>query len=49
MDRVDDFQLAFSLTAQVQNAVFVPQGDQYGTDTGDNSGSIGSHGILCCN
>lgn len=29
-----DFQQAFSLTVQVMNTVTVPQGDQYGTDSG---------------
>lgn len=33
-----DFQQAFSLTVQVMNTVSVPQGDQYGTDSGSSSG-----------
>lgn len=39
------FQDAFALTAQILNSVSVPQGDQYGTDTGENSneGSGGDH------
>eukprot|EP01036_Dinobryon_divergens_P029114 gene29114-38175_t len=38
MDSTEDFKMAFALTAQVLNTVSVPQGDQYGTDTGDDSG-----------
>jgi len=34
----EDFQQAFSLTVQVMNTVTVPQGLQYGTDSGTSSG-----------
>ena len=34
----EDFQQAFSLTVQVMNTVTVPQGLQYGTDSGSTSG-----------
>eukprot|EP00428_Durinskia_dybowskii_P061075 CAMPEP_0170380986 /NCGR_PEP_ID=MMETSP0117_2-20130122/14169_1 /TAXON_ID=400756 /ORGANISM="Durinskia baltica, Strain CSIRO CS-38" /LENGTH=313 /DNA_ID=CAMNT_0010636529 /DNA_START=112 /DNA_END=1053 /DNA_ORIENTATION=- len=37
-----DFQEAFSLTVQVMNTVTVPQGNQYGTDSGSGEGS-GDH------
>lgn len=37
-----DFQQAFSLTVQVMNTVTVPQGDQYGTDSGSGEGN-GDH------
>lgn len=33
------FQQAFSLTVQVMNTVTVPQGDQYGTDSGSGEGN----------
>jgi choloylglycine hydrolase len=35
---VASYQEAFSLTAQVLNVVTVPYGNQFGTDTGENSG-----------
>jgi len=38
MDKVTDFKQAFALTVQVLNSVSVPEGDQYGTDTGMSSG-----------
>jgi hypothetical protein len=34
-----DFQQAFSLTVQVMNTVTVPQGEQYGTDSGEGEGN----------
>lgn len=40
-DETTDYQLAFSLTAQVLNTVTVPMGNQYGTDTGEASGEGG--------
>lgn len=38
MTSVSDPQIAFSLTVQVLNTVSVPMGNQYGTDSGDESG-----------
>lgn len=35
---ISEFQNAFSLTVQVLNTVSVPQGNQYGTDSGETSG-----------
>lgn len=40
---VTDYAQAFSLSAQVLNTVTVPQGEQYGTDTGENSGEGSSN------
>ena len=37
-----EFQDAFSLTVQVMNTVTVPQGNQYGTDSGSGEGN-GDH------
>jgi len=33
-----DYQTAFALTAQVLNTISVPEGNQYGTDSGESSG-----------
>jgi penicillin V acylase-like amidase (Ntn superfamily) len=38
MKETSNYQVAFALTAQVLNSVSVPQGEQYGTDSGDSSG-----------
>jgi len=38
MTTTTDYQTAFSLTTQVLNTITVPQGDQYGTDSGEASG-----------
>ena len=38
LNEVTSYQEAFSLTSQVLNVVTVPYGNQYGTDTGENSG-----------
>jgi penicillin V acylase-like amidase (Ntn superfamily) len=38
MAETTDYQVAVGLTAQVLNSVTVPQGNQYGTDSGDSSG-----------
>lgn len=46
MADVVDFQTAFSLTVQVLNTVTVPQGDQYGTDTGSVEGSKADHSMF---
>ena len=35
---ISQFQNAFALTVQVLNTVSVPQGNQYGTDSGETSG-----------
>lgn len=40
---VTSFAQAFSLSAQVLNVITVPQGEQYGTDTGENSGEGSSN------
>ncbi len=37
-----NYQYAVSLTAQVLNTVNVPEGDQYGTDSGDSGASEGA-------
>lgn len=38
MTETNTYQRAFGLTAQVLNSVNVPEGEQYGTDSGDSSG-----------
>lgn len=38
MTETTSYQRAFALTAQVLNSVSVPEGEQYGTDSGDSSG-----------
>ena len=41
-----DFNKAFSLTAQVMNSISVPEGSQFGTDSGESSGEgDGDHSI----
>jgi hypothetical protein len=43
-----DFERAFTLTAQIMNSVSLPEGNQWGTDSGESSGegSEGDHTVF---